>query len=181
MLNCLSTIALTSDCRVFIVGKPKGRIAKRELATLPDGTFYAINEKAWFTEEVMLDWVKLVLAPWAAKAPPDIVPILLLDQFKVHMMASVVTAIQELGVQVEHIAAGCTGVVQPVDVGYNKAFKAKMCEEYTLWMVTQDPDLPIPTTTRRQLSEWIISATKNVSAETIRNTWRKTGYSYYPI
>ena len=166
---------------MFLVGKPTGRIAKRELATLPDGAFYAINEKAWFTEEVMLDWVKLVLAPWAAKAPEGIVPLLLLDQFSVHLMASVVNAIQRLGVQVEHIAAGCTGLVQLVDVGYNKAFKAKMREEYTGWMLGQDPDKPIPATTRHQLSEWIISATNNVSAETIRNAWRKTGYSYYPI
>ena len=70
--------------------------------------------------------------------------------------------------------------MQPVDIGYNKSFKAKMREEYTSWMLAQDPDLPIPATTRHQLSEWIISAQKNVTAETIRNAWRKTGYSYYP-
>ena len=162
------------------VGKPKGRIAKKEIVTLPDGAVYRVNEKAWFTEAVMLDKVEVVLAPWAAKAPPGIVPILLLDQFKVHMMASVLNAIQTLGVQVEFIAAGCTGLVQPVDVGYHMSFKAKMREEYTSWMLAQDPDLAIPTTTRHQLSEWIISAQKKVTAETIRNAWRKTGYSYYP-
>ena len=173
---------LTFDCCVSIViGKPKGRIATKEIKTLPDGAYYRVQEKAWFKEWIMLDWVELVLKPWAEKAPPGIVPILLLDMFSVHMMASVANAIQRLGVQVEYIPAGCTGLVQPVDVGYNKAFKAKMREEYTSWMLTQDPDLPIPATTRRQLSEWIISATKNVTAETIRNAWRKTGYSYYPV
>ena len=111
----------------LIVGKPKGRIAKRELATaLPDGAFYRVNEKAWFNEQVMLNWVKLILAPWAAKAPPGIIPILLLNQFNVHMMVSVVDAIQALGVQVEYVAAGCTGLMQPVNVSYNRAFKAKM-------------------------------------------------------
>ncbi len=125
---------------------------KERIATLPDGAFYRVNEKAWFTEAVMLDWVKLVLTPWAAKAPPGIVPILLLDQFKVHMMAPDVDAIQALGVQVEFIAAGCTGLVQPVDVGYKKSFKAKMHEEYTSWMLTQDADLPISGTTRHQLT-----------------------------
>ena len=69
------------------------QIAKKEIATLPDGAFYRVNEKAWFTVAGMLDWVKVVLAPWAAKAPPGIVPLLLLDQFKVHMMALVVDAI----------------------------------------------------------------------------------------
>ena len=128
----------------------------------------------------MLDWIKVILAPWAAKAPAGIVPLLLLDQLSCHMMSLVVDAIQRLGVQVEYVAAGCTGLVQPVNVGYNKAFKAKMRDEYTAWMLGQDPDLPIPGTTRHQLAEWIISAQKNVSAETIRNAWRKTGYSYYP-
>ena len=58
------------------------QIAKKEITTLPDGAFYCVNEKAWFTEAVMLDWVKVVLVPWAAKAPLGIVPLLLLDQFK---------------------------------------------------------------------------------------------------
>ena len=96
------------------------------------------------------------------------------------MMALVIDAIQSLGVQVEFVAAGCTGLVQPVDVGYNKSFKAKMCKEYTSWMLQQDPNLPIPAMTRHQLSEWIIAPQKNTSVETIRNAWRKTGYSYYP-
>ena len=179
-MQLFPTIVLTFDCCFFLIGKPTGRIARQEIATLPDGAFYCVNEKAWFTEAVMLDWINLVLSPWAAKAPPGIVPILLLDQFLVHMMASVVNAIQALGVQVKFVAAGCTALVQPVDVGYNKSFRAKMREEYTSWMLAQDPNLPIPTTTRHQLSDWIISAQKNVTAETIRNAWRKTGYSYYP-
>ena len=177
-IQIFPTIVLTFDCRLSLIGKPKGRIAKKEIATLP--AFYCVNEKAWFIKAVMLDWVKLILAPWAAKALPGIMPILLLDQFKVHMMASVVDAIQALGVQVEFIAVGCTGLVQPVDVGFNKSSKAKMCEEYTSWMLTQDANLPIPETTCHQLSEWFISAQKNVTAETIRNAWRKKGYSYYP-
>ena len=39
-------------------------------------------------------------------------------------MGSVVNAIQALGVEVDFIPPGCTGMVQPVDVGYNKPFKA---------------------------------------------------------
>jgi hypothetical protein len=38
-----------------LVGKPQGRITKKEIATLPDGAFYRVNEKAWFTKAVMLD------------------------------------------------------------------------------------------------------------------------------
>jgi hypothetical protein len=59
------------------------------------------------------------------------VPILFLDSFSVHLKGSNVRKIQDLRVQVEFIPPGCTGLLQPVDVGFNKAFKAKMRMEYT--------------------------------------------------
>ena len=127
----------------------------------------------------MLEWVDDVLAPYVATAPPGIVPILFLDSFKVHMLGSVVLKIQVLGVEVEFIPPGCTGLVQPVDAGYNKAFKSKVKDQYLNWLWLQDPDAPIAKTTRRDVIEWILSAERNISAEVIRNAWRKTGYSYF--
>ena len=53
-------------------------------------------------------WVDMVLKPYVDTAPEDVVPILFLDSYHCHMMNSVVNAIQELGVQVEHIPGGCT-------------------------------------------------------------------------
>ena len=46
------------------------------------------------------------------------------------MMGLVISTIQALGVEVEFIPPGCTGLVQPVNVGYNKAFKAKVKDQY---------------------------------------------------
>jgi hypothetical protein len=69
------------------------------LSTLPNGLHYACQIKAWFDEATMLVWVRDVIAPYVATAPCKIVPILLLDSFKVHMKATVVSAIQELGVE----------------------------------------------------------------------------------
>ena len=45
------------------------------------------------------------------------VPLLLLDSYRCHMMASVVMRINELGVEVQQIPGGCTDLCQPVDVG----------------------------------------------------------------
>jgi hypothetical protein len=57
---------------------------------------------------------------------------LFLDSFMVHMKASTVTVIQALCIQVEFIPPGYTGLLQPVNIGYNKAFKfkAKIWTEY---------------------------------------------------
>ena len=80
-------------------------------------------------ETVMLAWVDQVLRPYVETAPEDIVPILILDSYRCHMMASVVQKIQqELGVEVKHIPGGCTFLCQPVDVGFNKPFKDRLWE-----------------------------------------------------
>ncbi len=63
-------------------------------------------------------------------ALPGIIPVLILDVFKVHKMGLIVNTIQVLGVQVEFIPAGCTGLVQSVDDGYNKSFKCKMHDNF---------------------------------------------------
>ncbi len=73
-------------------------------------------------KHVMLAWVEEVLAPYVMTAPDDIVPLLILDSYQCHMMASVVYKIQELGVEVKDIPGGCTSLRQPVDVGFNKPF-----------------------------------------------------------
>ena len=102
---------------VVFKGKPGGRIDKREFPTYPRSMIYACQENAWMDENVMLMWVEKVLKPYILNAPEDIVPILFLDSFRCHMMASVVGKIQELGIKVEHIPGGCTGLCQPVNVG----------------------------------------------------------------
>jgi hypothetical protein len=74
-------------------------------------------------EGAMMLWVDKILKPYVQTAPDGIVPVLFLDSYHCHMMASVVQRIQDLGVEVEHIPEGCTSLCQPVDVGMNKPFK----------------------------------------------------------
>jgi hypothetical protein len=116
-----------------------------------------------FDEDIMLEWVCTILVPYIAIAPHHVIPLLLLNSFTIHLKASVVTAIQALGVQVEFIPPGCTGLFQPVDVGCNKAFKAKIWKEYNKWLMHQDPDQPIPCTTHANVFAWIIATEENIT------------------
>ena len=108
----------------------------------------------------MMEWVHDVLTPYVSTAHPDVVPLLLLDSFKVHLQAEIVAAIQCLGVQVEFIPPGFTGLLQPVDVVFNKAFKAKLRSKYNTWLWSQDPDKPIPASTCADVARWIVTAEK---------------------
>ena len=134
-------------------------------------------------EQVMLRWVAEVLAPYVEEAPEGIVPVLFLDSYRAHMMASVVERIQALGIDVFHIPGGCTGLCQPVDVGFNKPFKTLMRNQWDEWMMSKWEQITAadntPKPTRRIVSEWVLAAYNEFSPHVIRNSWTKTGYAWF--
>ena len=93
-------------------GAKNGRIVKKEFPTFDKSMYYACQANAWMDKRVMLLWVEKVLKPYVESAPEGIVPLLLLDSYRCHVMASVVNEIQDLGVEVEHIPGGCTYLCQ---------------------------------------------------------------------
>ena len=86
-------------------------------------------------EGAMLEWVEKILKLFIATAPGNVIPLLLLDSYRYHMMALVVSLIQPLGVEVEHIFGGCTSLCKPVDVGINRLLKANICKDWEDWML----------------------------------------------
>jgi hypothetical protein len=134
-------------------------------------------------ETVMLDWIDLILAPYVAEAPAGIVPVLFLDSYRAHMMKSVVARVQALGVDVFHIPGGCTGLCQPVDVGFNKPLKTRMRSQWEEWMSSKWDDMAVtdvtPKPTREIVSEWVCGAFDNFPDGLVRNAWTKTGYAWF--
>ncbi len=133
-------------------------------------------------EVVMIAWVNEVLAPYVATALDHVVPILILDMYRCHMMALVVQMIQELGVEVQHIPGGCTSLCQPVDVGFNKPFKDWMRWQWINWMIAEGvvhgtTSLP----TRLDVAKWVDAAMLEMKGEgqIIRNVWKRHGYEWF--
>ena len=111
-------------------GQPNGHIARMEFLSgvyLPNH-FYRCQPAAWMwmDKTVMIAWVNKVLKPYVPTAPDHVIPILILNMYQCHMMASAVQMIQELGVEVKHIPGGCTFLCQPVNVGFNMPSKDSM-------------------------------------------------------
>jgi hypothetical protein len=109
-------------------------------------------------------------------------PILILDMYRCHMMASVVQMIQELGVEVQHIPGGCTSLCQPIDVGFNKLFKDRMRRQWLNWMIaegvihgTTSPP------TRVDVAKWVDVAMLEMKGERqiICNAWKRHGYEWF--
>ena len=162
-------------------GKSGGRIEKRKFPLFPKDIVYACQDNAWMDETVMLKWVEKILKPYVALSPEHVIPIILLDSYRCHMMASVVTAIQDLGVEVLHIPGGCTGLIQPVDVGVNKPFKCHLRKQWERWMLEEGivNGKTIPPS-REQIALWAVSATNSLTTDVIRNSWRHGAYSWFP-
>ena len=131
-------------------------------------------------KHVLLKWVDILLAPYVQHAPKGIVPVIFLDSYRAHMMSSVVQRIEALGIDVFHIPGGCTGLCQPVDVGFNKPFKSRMHKQWDEWMlmqwdqITAVDDTPKPS--RHIVSEWVTAAYAGFPPHMIQNAWTKTGY-----
>jgi hypothetical protein len=83
-------------------------------------------------------WIDAVLKPYKdkkdARDPGGPPPILILDAYRIHQMGLVVNRIQEMGIEVMHIPAGCTYLCQSIDIGINKPLKVAMGEKWETWM-----------------------------------------------
>jgi hypothetical protein len=95
-------------------------------------------------------------------------------------MPSVVEAITKLGVEVQHIPGGCTGMCQPVDVGVGKPLKARVRHLWEEWIMKQsDPSAIFKPPPRETLSRWIVNSLLGLEAEMIRNSWKHHEFSYF--
>jgi hypothetical protein len=94
------------------------------------------------------------------------------------MMASVMSKIQDLGVEVQqHIPGGCSLLCQPVDIGVNKPFKKRLRSEWEKWMIleglahgTTSP----PTRADIICCSWF--AMNDFQEQMVKNAWRHAEY-----
>ena len=167
---------------VIFKGSPTGRIAKDEIQQYDHTAIYDVQKNAWMDERVMLRWVDEVIKPYVATAPDDVIPVLLLDSYRCHIMASVVNKITDLGVEVIHIPGGCTGLVQPLDVGYNRPFKVRIRRKWQEWMMETVEQIGVVKAPHwEDVSAWIAESYWDLDrkTKTIKNAWLKNGYEWF--
>ena len=131
-------------------------------------------------DAVMMCWDDEVLAPYVTTAPESVHPLLFLDSYRCHMMESVVSCIQDLGVEVKHIPGGCTGKCQPVDVGIGKPLKNRIKNSWEDWMMEEGIDQAVTKPVDRAvLAQWCIDTIKDLGPTIVRNLWRHGEFSYF--
>ena len=179
-------VTITASGKTLILmmvfkGKPS-EIIQFGFPNYPQGWFYACQDRAWMDKAVMWLWVDKVLKPYIQYAPAGIHTIILLDQYRCHMMESVVNKIQDLGCAVDHIPAGCTGLAQPVDVGIGKPFKNRVRRHWEDWMLEAGvAHASTKAPSRERFAQWCIDSLNALSTDIVKNSWRHGDYLYFSI
>jgi len=87
------------------------------------------QEKGWMTEELMLEWLKIVWGcrPRAFLNQPSM---LVLDALKGHLTDSMKNQLRKMKTELVVILGEMTSVLQPMDVSINKPFKDRLRQQY---------------------------------------------------
>ena len=119
--------------------------------------------------------------------PENFTPLLLLDRDRCHTMASMKSDIEVLGIEVQIIAGGCTGICQPVDVGIGKPLKTRARYLWEQWMVSKVSNYPgdgqCHHASCEQMSQWIhisFNEIKPSNCKIAYNSWRHHQFTYFP-
>jgi hypothetical protein len=192
---CLGVSANGDKLKPFLIfkGKAGGTIDVREFGHQnrfagAAEAYLCAQESGWQDGQNMLRWIDAILVPYLQeKVQGRIIPIhLLLDHFSVHWTEAVQERLQALGVTCHKVPAGCTGLVQPIDVGIGKPFKDRVRELWWLWQRQFSEDQGATESTKLNLSEkrelaieWVNEGWATITPEIVRNSWRKTDYSFF--
>jgi len=127
---CLAILSNGKKLPPFIIFKAKS------VPTNPHSKCLLVraNANGWITEGMMKDWIQNVWENIKYENPENIKKLILIDKCSSHQKASVIDQLKKDSF-VEFIPAGCTSLVQPLDLCINKPFKDELKRLYEKWLL----------------------------------------------
>lgn len=80
------------------------------------------SRNGWMTSEKFQQWLSRVWGPNS----DDVRRLLVIDQAPIHKTPAAKDALQACDTDIVYVPAGCTGLLQPADVYWNRPFKARL-------------------------------------------------------
>ena len=118
------------------------------------------QEKEWMTEELMLEWLKIVWGhrPRAFLNQPSM---FVLDAVKGHLTDSMKNQLHKMKTELV-IPGGMTSVWQSMDVSINKPFKDRLRQQYLTWIADPAHELTETGKIKRaapsEVARWVSAA-----------------------
>jgi hypothetical protein len=101
-----------------------------------------------------------------------------LDNAPSHIGPEVLAAIFEINCRVVRLPPGTTDQFQPLDVGINGPFKARCKCLWSEWMIRIGDRVITAKEDRVAMTERIVSALSDISADSIKNAFIKCGLQH---
>lgn len=145
----------------------------------PVGVVIKANSKGWMDEEMMSVWLREIYV----KRPGGffhVAPSLLIcDSMRAHITDGVKKQVRHTNSVLAVIPGGMTKELQPLDVGVNRAFTARLRTSWEQWMTEGEHTFTKTGRQRRAtyttICKWIVDAWADVSVSTVARAFRKAG------
>lgn len=147
--------------------------------TFPVGIIVKVNPKGWMDEEKMSEWLREVYV-WRPDGFFHTSPALLIyDSMCAHLTETVKIQVKKTNSELAIIPGGLTKELQPLDIGVNRAFKAKLRAAWEQWMSEGEHTFTKTGRQRRAsyatICQWIVDAWAKVSVSTVVRAFTKAG------
>jgi hypothetical protein len=146
---------------------------------IPSGIRVFMTSNGWINEQACKFWISKI---W--KQSSEGRKLLVWDSFRAHktpQVKNLVSCKEGGNSDVAMIPGGCTGILQPADLSWNKPFKSRICELWDNWFnsgehtFTKGGAMRKPTA--KLMLEWINTAWKELDEELIIKSFKKPGIS----
>ncbi|KAH7958586.1 hypothetical protein HPB49_003072 [Dermacentor silvarum] len=175
---CLAACANGHKLPAFIIFKEQsGKIPARAFASLriPVNVRLTATKNGWMTSEKMQEWLSRVWGPNV----DDVRRLLVLDQAPIHKTQAAKNAFEEYDTDVLYVPAGCTSILQPADVYWNKPFKSTLRRLWEQYMREEErtPKGNLKKPSRQHVLDFVAEAWAAVPDETVARSFKGCGIS----
>lgn len=145
----------------------------------PAGIVIKANSKGWMDEEKMSEWLREIYVKRPGGFFHTAPSLLIYDSMRAHITEHVKKQVKHTNSVLAVIPGGLTKELQPLDVGVNRAFKARLRTAWEQWMTEGEHTFTKTGRQRRttyaNICKWIVNAWAGISVTTVVRAFRKAG------
>ena len=150
----------------------------------PAGVVIKANPKGWMDEEKMSEWLREIYVQRPGGFFHAAPSLLIYDSMRAHITDGIKKQVKQTNSVLAVIPGGLTKELQPLDIGVNRAFKARLRTAWEQWMTNGEHTF---TKTGRQrrvtyagICQWIVDAWADISVTTVVRAFAKAGITGLP-
>jgi hypothetical protein len=180
--RCTIVLAVTADgvkLRPMIIFKSNSTSSRLKMLG-SNKLIVRHNANGWITETLIKEWLQRIL--FQVKLLPNEKLYLIWDKCTVHEKQSAKDALSNSSILFDYIPAGCTSILQPLDVMINKPFKDRLRKLFEEWFAnegfneknkTEKGYLKSPS--YETICQWTLQAWNDIDPELIKKSFKCCG------